>query len=136
MKLLKACFHNKAQDLTIGGINVAANPEVCSHNVHIMDGWRSVYWTELALGNPVIGSCGHVLTYSWTFFFVYYVKKYTNFKSKPFQKLALPSSSDESIEPNLFTVDHLTKLYAFTSRRKQSHVQKYYVFLKFLFSLS
>jgi hypothetical protein len=70
MKLLKAYFHNKAQELTTGGIKVAANPEVCTHNV------------QLAQGNTVIGSCEHIFTYCWTFSFVYYFQKYTDFKSK------------------------------------------------------
>jgi hypothetical protein len=69
-EVAQSMFHNKAQELTIGGINVAANPEVCSHNVHIMDSCRSVYWTELAQKNPVIGPCEHIFTYCWTFSFV------------------------------------------------------------------
>jgi hypothetical protein len=64
--------HNKSQDPTISGINVAANPEVCGHHyVHIMDSCGSVHWTELAQKNSVIGSCEYTQTYSWTFSFVY-----------------------------------------------------------------
>jgi hypothetical protein len=81
MKFLKACFHNKdtGLDLKIGGIISAANPGVCSHHsVHNKDGCGSVHWTELAQGNPIIGSCEHI--YSWIFSFVYYFKKCINFK--------------------------------------------------------
>jgi hypothetical protein len=61
----KPWFHNRNQDSAISGINVAASPEVCTHNnFHIMDDCGNVHWTELPQETPVLGSCEYIHAYS------------------------------------------------------------------------